>query len=111
MSMIVPSSTRETRVRFEFGGLFNIAPGANAFLDGDPIEEDHFLGHGETLEFIKLLGRKGMGRVWTREEFCEVFKIGGADLDAMISKGLPVHQMGDGSVRLPASWTRSHALA
>lgn len=87
-------------IRREFGGLFNIAPGATAFLDGDPIEEVHLLRHGETLEFIKLIGRKGMGRVWTKEEFCEVFKIGGADLDAMIDKGLPVHQMGDGSIRI-----------
>lgn len=88
------------RVRCEFRGLFRIAPDAAAFLDGEPIGEDHLLRHGEALEFIKLLGRKGMGRVWTREEFCEVFKIGGADLDAMIARGLPVHRMGDGSIRI-----------
>jgi hypothetical protein len=87
-------------VRFEFEGLFNIDPSATAFLDGDPIEGDHLLRHGETLEFIRLLGRKGIGRVWTREEFCEVFKIGGADLDAMIAKGLPVHHMEDDSIRI-----------
>ena len=28
-----------------------------------------------------------MGRVWTRDEFCEVFKIGGADFDAMVAEG------------------------
>lgn len=54
-------------VRREFGGLFNIAPEAAAFLDGDPIEEDHLLRHGETLEFLRLIGRKGMGEVWTKE--------------------------------------------
>ena len=69
-------------------------------IGGQPVTEDHLLRHGETLEFIQEWGRKGVGRVWTREGFCEVFQIGGADFDAMVAKGLPLHRMGDGSVRI-----------
>lgn len=87
-------------VRRELGGLFNVAPGAEALIEGEPVAEDYTLRHGETLEFISRWGRKGVGRVWTEEEFCALFKMSKADFDAMIARGLPVHLMGDGTVRI-----------
>lgn len=88
------------RVRSELGGLFNIAPGAEALVGGVPIAEDYTLRHVETLEFVSPLGRKGVGRVWTQEEFCALFKMSGADFDAMVARGLPVHRLEDGTVRI-----------
>lgn len=87
-------------VRHELGGLFNVAPGAEALIGGEPVAEDYTLQHGETLEFITPVGRKGVGRVWTKREFCDLFQMGEADFETMVAGGLPVHRMGDGTVRI-----------
>jgi hypothetical protein len=87
-------------VRFQFDRLFNIDPAASPLIDGLPVTEDHVIRHGETLEFLNPFGHKGMGEVWTKEEFCTLFKIGETDFSAMVSKGLPVHRMEDGSIRI-----------
>ncbi len=69
-------------------------------VGGHPVAEDYKLRHGESLEFVQAWGRKGVGRVWTREEFCNLFQMGEADFDAMVARGLPVYCMVDGSIRI-----------
>ncbi len=88
------------RVRHEVSGLFNIAPDAIAMIGGHAVSENHLLGHGETLEFIRPSGRKGVGQVWTKDEFCNLFTMGAADFEVMVSEGLPVHRIKDGSIRI-----------
>lgn len=88
------------QVRQELGWLFNFASGAEALIEGEPVAEDYVLGHGETLEFISRAGRKGVGRVWTEDEFCDLFRMSKADFDVMVAKGLPVHRLEDGSIRI-----------
>ena len=88
------------RVRHELSGLFNLPPNALGRIGGQSVPEKHLLQHADTLEFVVPLGRKGVGRVWTQEEFCALFRMKDADFVAMIARVLPVHRMGDGSIRI-----------
>ena len=98
---VLPLGGQEAgRVRHELSGLLNIAPNALATIGGHPVSEKHLLQHGETVEFIRHYGRKGVGRVWTQEEFCVLFKMSESDFEAMVAKGLPMHEMEDRSVRI-----------
>lgn len=87
-------------IRRDIEGLSNIHPQAVPFINGKHVIEGYVLRHGETLEFLAPFGRKGVGRVWTQEEFCELFQMCRADLEAMLERGLPVHRLEDGSVRI-----------
>ena len=88
------------KVRSQLDQLFNIDPAASPLIDDLPVAEDHVLRQGEKLEFLNPFGHKGMGRVWTKDEFCNLFKMSEADFAAMVKKGLPVHRMEDGSIRI-----------
>ena len=87
-------------IRRDLTGLFNIDPDADPFVKGEQVVEGHVLQHGETLEFLAPFGRKGVGRVWTQADFCELFRMNEADLDAMVARGLPVHRLEDGTIRI-----------
>jgi hypothetical protein len=87
-------------VRHQLGHLFNFAPDAQVLVNVAPAADGYVLRDGETLEFILPEGRKGVGRVWTQTEFIALFKMGETDFDTMVAKGLPVHRMGDGTVRI-----------
>jgi hypothetical protein len=86
--------------RSNLGPALNVAPGAVALLDGEPVGEEHVLVAGEFLEFLVVRGRKGLGEVFTGEELVERLKITAADLDDMIAAGLPVHRYRDGTLRI-----------
>ena len=75
-------------------------PTLTLYLRGHRSSRVTSLRHGETLEFLAPYGRKGVGWVWTQEEFCELFQMCRADLEAMLERGLPVHRLEDGSVRI-----------
>ncbi|WP_435018543.1 helix-turn-helix transcriptional regulator [Tundrisphaera sp. TA3] len=98
------------RVRHELSGLFNIAPNAPGKVGGRFVPENYLLREGETLEFTRPFGRKGVGQVWTKDEFCNLFTMGEADFEAMVARGLPVHRLGDDSIRITEtefdSWSR-----
>ena len=87
-------------VRSQLDRLFNINPAASPLSNGSPVTEDHILRHGETLEFLNPFGQKGVGRVWTKDEFCTLFQMSEADFAAMVEKGLPVHRLEDESIRI-----------
>ncbi|WP_197446367.1 helix-turn-helix domain-containing protein [Tautonia plasticadhaerens] len=79
----------------------NIAPGAAACVDSEPVSEDHPLKGGETLEFLLTSGRKGVGRVWTVEQFCELCQITIEQFDHLLSLDLPTLDWPDGTIRIP----------
>lgn len=86
-------------VRQELGGLFNVAPGAEALVKGEPVVEGFVLRHGEILEFLQTWGRKGVGRVWKGEgEIRDFFGLSNEQYGHWLSLGLPVHRFPDGGV-------------
>ncbi|QDV35717.1 helix-turn-helix domain-containing protein [Tautonia plasticadhaerens] len=78
----------------------NIAPGATTFVDGEQVGEDHVLEEGETLEFLRPVGRKGVGRVWTVEQFCDHFQITVEQFEQLLGLGLRPLRWPDGAIRL-----------
>ncbi len=79
----------------------NIAPGATAFVDGEPIGEDHVLEDGQSLEFLVPCGKKGVQRVWTVEQFAELFQITVEQVKELLASGLPRLPISDGTIRIP----------
>ncbi len=106
---------RVGKVRFEFSGLFNISPDADAFLSGQPVAEGYVLRHGEILEFLQTWGRKGVGRVWKGEgEIRDSFGLSDEQYEHWLSLGLPVHRFPDGGVIMTETdfdaWSRGVLL-
>lgn len=87
-------------VRANLRDALNIAPGALALLDGRRVGEDLVLESGWTLEFLRPVGRKGVGRVWTVEQFCELFQIDQDQFDHLLGLGLRPLRWPDGTIRL-----------
>jgi len=53
-----------------------------------------------TLEFIDIEGHKGVGRVWTADEYCQLCGISREQLNEQIEKGLEVMRLADGTIRI-----------
>jgi hypothetical protein len=79
----------------------NLAPGALSFLDGLHVEEETVLEAGGHLEFLTPIASKGAGRIWTIEEFCELFKINSDQWQHLLCLGLPHLRWPDGTIRIP----------
>jgi hypothetical protein len=88
-------------VRKNLAHALNIASGAIALVDGILVGEDHVLEEGGVLEFLNTQGRKGVRRIWTIEEFCELFQIDVNQLDHLLVLGLPHLRWPDGTFRIP----------
>src|SRR4051794_25474296 len=61
--------------RRNLADALNIDPEAISLVNGVPVDEYQVLEVGDVLEFLRTSGRKGVGRVWTIEQFCELFQI------------------------------------
>jgi len=79
----------------------NIGNQAVAYLDGERVEDDVVvLDDHSTLEFMVIEGHKGVGRVWTPEEYCQLCGISREQLDQQIEEGLKVMRLADGTMRI-----------
>jgi hypothetical protein len=87
--------------RTNLSSALNISPVAVALVDGIRVGEDHALELGSVLEFLAVAGRKGVSRVWTIEQFCELFQIEVAQLEHLLLLGLPHLRWPDGTLRIP----------
>lgn len=68
---------------------FNIPDAAKGFVDGAEVSGEYVIQVGETLEFIKESGRKGLGRLFNKEQLIECWGINEKQYQVLISKGLP----------------------
>lgn len=88
------------------GDIFNISKNAIAFVNGEPAASSCRLQNNDTLEFVRVHGRKAVGgRVWSGEDFCRFFGISAEDLGAWTAEGLKVKRCLDGSIRITESAT------
>lgn len=83
--------------------VLNVRPDAIGLVNGKQATSDHRLVEGDNLEFVSQDGEKGVGQVWTREEFCKLFKLTDDQLEDQIGKGLKVMRLGDGTIRVTES--------
>ncbi len=58
-----------------------------------------------TVEFRVEQGHKGVGRVWTAREYCELFGLSEKDLEQQIREGLKVMHLSDGTIRISETAT------
>jgi hypothetical protein len=79
----------------------NFAPGSIAILDGNRVAEEAVLDAGDHLEFLSPDGRKGIRRIWTVDEFCELFQVGADRFEFLLGLGLPHLRWPDGTIRIP----------
>jgi Helix-turn-helix domain len=86
--------------RTNLSHALNIAPVATAFVAGLRVDEGRVLEGGQCLEFVLVIGRKGLGEVFTRESLIERMGMTSADFEDMLEAGLPMHRMRDGSIRI-----------
>ena len=68
---------------------FNIPDAAKGFVDGAEVSDAYVLRVGETLEFVKESGRKGLGRLFNKEQLIECWGINEKQYQVLISMGLP----------------------
>ncbi len=73
---------------------------AVALVDGVKVSPAHLAQPNSTVEFRKERGHKGVGRVWTPEEYCQLFGLTEADFENQVQQGLKVMQTADGAVRI-----------
>jgi len=72
-----------------------------ARLDGRRVSDDVVMSDDDgTLEFVKLAGRKGVGQIWSADEYCQRFGISREQLNQQIEEGLKVMRLADGSLRI-----------
>ncbi len=80
--------------------VLNVSPDAIALVNGEQAPSARRLVEGDNLEFVTPDGEKGVGEVWTRDEFCTLFNLTEEQLEDQIAKGLKVMRLGDGTIRI-----------
>ena len=86
--------------RRRYQARFNIASDATALVEGVKVGDSTVLEPGDVLEFIHEQGRKGIGEVYTEEEFIQKMRITREVFEDWVREGLPVHRMSDGTLRI-----------
>jgi hypothetical protein len=69
-----------------------------AVVRGDEVDYEYCLADHDKLGFVDI--DTNVGRVWTADEFCQLFTMTGDDLNDWIEQGLPVEQLRDGTIRI-----------
>lgn len=78
----------------------NIPSTAIARVNGGAVGRQHVIGGHDVVEFVVARGRKGVGRVWTDDEYRELFGLSQQDFQNQMRGGLKVMQIGDGTLRI-----------
>ncbi len=78
---------------------------AVAIVEGVKVGPEHLVQPNGTVEFRKEQGQKGVGRVWTLQEYCQLFGLSEKDLEQQIREGLKVMHLSDGTIRISETAT------
>jgi len=71
-----------------------------AYVNGRRVGYGYIARPGDRIEFVKAFGRKGVGIVWTKQKFMEIFLMTEADWADWVANGLPFDQLADGTIVL-----------
>jgi hypothetical protein len=71
-----------------------------ALVNGIEVSPAHLAQPSSTVEFVVKEGHKGIGRVFTQNEYCQLFGLTQRDFELQIQKGLRVMQLTDGTMRI-----------
>lgn len=76
-------------IKNAYRDTFNIPEIAKAFVDGEEVSDEYVLRSGEALEFVKESGRKGLGKLFTKEQLLESWGLSERQYQELYSMGLP----------------------
>lgn len=62
-------------IREAYRSSYGISDKAKPFVNGGEVSEAHILNTGESIEFTRQSGSKGLGRLYTKEELAEFWNI------------------------------------
>ena len=62
-------------IREAYRSSYGISDRAKPFVNGEEVSEAHVLNAGESIEFIRQSGSKGLGRLYTKDELAEFWNI------------------------------------
>jgi excisionase family DNA binding protein len=88
-------------VRRRLRDVFNISSDAIAFVGGEKVIDDRAIHDGESVEFVRSNGIKGLGALLTPEELQDKWQINGNEYEELLNLGLPLLRFQDGSIRHP----------
>jgi excisionase family DNA binding protein len=90
-------------VRENLATLYGIPTRAVALVNGEQADETHVLYADDEVDFLLLVGSKGVGNVWTDDEMCQKYQVTTATLDLWEQQGCRVMRGSNGSRR----WTET----
>src|SRR5271166_2636164 len=79
-------------VRRKLRSFMGIPQNAIAIVDGMEVHPTRLVEPSSTVEFVVKEGHKGIGRVFTQKEYCQLFGLTEADFEKQIQQGLKVMQ-------------------
>jgi hypothetical protein len=85
-------------VRRKLRSFMGIPRNAIAIVDGVEALPAEMVQPDSTVEFVVKEGHKGIGRVFTQKEYCDLFGLTEADFGKQIEQGLRVMQTANGAV-------------
>ncbi|WP_339687105.1 hypothetical protein [Gimesia maris] len=83
----------KTRLR----DVLNLSPEVNAYCDGDLASVHYLVEDGDVIEFVRIQGSKGLGRLLTPEELVYELKISNEDYTYFLNLGLPIIKNSSGA--------------
>jgi hypothetical protein len=89
------NSITVSRTRKMLREVCNIPSDAIAFVDGCRVSDTHVLRSGDSIEFLREWGVKGLGRLLDRSQLCLELGLSEKDYDHLVTLGLPVLELGD----------------
>lgn len=76
-----------SQIRHSLRDAFNIPEDAKALVGGTEVSGDHIVADGETVEFVRIFGRKGgLHDLWSEAEVQQFFS--GKEMDELLKAGL-----------------------
>lgn len=97
-------------VRRGLASVFSIPRDAEAYIGGSVVDPGYRLRAGDSVEFLKWRGRKGVGDLLTAEQLIERWHISEEQYQQLLKSGLPIIRFEDGTVRHPGpavnNWLR-----
>ncbi len=89
------------RLKKSLREVFNIPPEAVAYCCGDLASQHYLIEEGDTIEFVKLQGVKGLGRLLSPNDLKNELSLSDKQYDELLEQGLPIITLSSNEIRHP----------
>jgi|GEM_PF-2085615 len=81
--------------------VFNIPPEAVAYCCGDLASQQYLIEEGDTIEFVREQGVKGLGRLLSSNDLKSELSISDEQYNELLEQGLPIITLSNDEIRHP----------